>query len=169
MKECQNYWETIEKNWLSQNFDFLSLKGLSLGHFLETCNSCRYHWILIFLVVTYKLEVWEQICAWIFYCFNFERNYDVLKSKTSSILLNKNTNFNKNKTESNKENPTHNFREAKSFLQLIWSSWKKKRAFFYRLFWPKRLFKIFVLSQCIVYWILFQNRHTFTHQINITL
>ena len=29
------------------------------------------------------------------YYFNFERNYDVLQSKSSCILLNKNINFNK--------------------------------------------------------------------------
>ena len=37
---------------------------------------------------------------------NFERNYDVLKSKGPYILLNKNINFNKNETESKMENPT---------------------------------------------------------------
>ena len=36
----------------------------------------------------------------LFLYFNFERNYDVLKSKSSCILLNKNINFNKNETES---------------------------------------------------------------------
>ena len=34
---------TIEKNWHSQNFNFLSLK-----------------------------EVWEQNCVWFFHCFNSE-------------------------------------------------------------------------------------------------
>ena len=37
---------------------------------------------------------------WLFLYFNFERNYDVLKSKSPCILLNKNINFNKNETES---------------------------------------------------------------------
>ena len=37
---------TNEKNWFSQNFDFLSLKNLSLGQFLESSNSCSYHGIL---------------------------------------------------------------------------------------------------------------------------
>ena len=37
---------TIEKNWRSQNFDFLSLKNLSPGHFLENSNSQRYDLIL---------------------------------------------------------------------------------------------------------------------------
>ena len=32
---------TIEKNWRSQNFDFLSLKNLSSGQFLGSSNSGR--------------------------------------------------------------------------------------------------------------------------------
>ena len=32
---------TIEKNWRSQNFDFLSLKNMSPGHFWESSNSRR--------------------------------------------------------------------------------------------------------------------------------
>ena len=43
---------TIEKNWLSQNFDFLSLKNLSLGKLLESFSSSRYHWILKLIVAT---------------------------------------------------------------------------------------------------------------------
>ena len=42
---------------------------------------------------------------WLFYYFNFERNYDVLKSKSPCILLNKNINFNKNETESKMKIP----------------------------------------------------------------
>ena len=52
-------------------------------------------------------EVWEQNCVRFFYYFNFERNYDVLKSKSPCVLLNKNMNFNMNKTESKMKNPTH--------------------------------------------------------------
>ena len=37
----------------------------------------------------------------------FERNYDVLKSKSPCFLLNKNIKFNKNETESDIEKPTH--------------------------------------------------------------
>ena len=56
---------------------------------------------------------------WLFDCFNFERTYDVLKSKNPSILLNENTNFSKNKTESKMENPTHSFREMNLMVQII--------------------------------------------------
>ena len=49
---------------------------------------------------------------WLFNYFNFERSYDVLKSKNLCILLNKNINFSKNETESKMENPTHSFTET---------------------------------------------------------
>ena len=41
---------TTEKNWLSQNFDFLSLKNLSPGQSSGSSNSRRYYWILKLLV-----------------------------------------------------------------------------------------------------------------------
>ena len=53
---------------------------------------------------------------WLFYYFSFERKYDVLKSKSPWILLNKNINFNKNETESKIEKPTHSFRETNLML-----------------------------------------------------
>ena len=71
------------------------------------------------LVGTYKSDVWEENCVWLFYYFNFKRSYDVLKSKSPCILLNKNINFNKNETESKMENPTYSFRETNLVLQLI--------------------------------------------------
>ena len=114
---------------------------------------------------------------WLFYYFNFERNYDVLKLKGPWILFLKNVNFNKNKTELKMENPAYSFRETNLVLQCIkesqikcktvmsWSTQKKKRGhFLYRLFCLKDFLKIFVLSQCIMYWIHFQNIHTFTYQ-----
>ena len=145
---------TLEKNWRSQNFDFLSLKNLSLGQFFVSSNSRRYHWILKFLVATYKSEVWEQNCEWLFYYSNFERNYDALKSKTPCILLNKNINFNKNGTESEiphtvLERQTLCFssyknRKVKVKLRWVGARERKKRAFLYRLFCPKKIFEIFI-------------------------
>ena len=97
-----------------------------------------------------------------------------------SILLNKNINFNKNKTESKMQNPTHYFKETNLVLQLIeesqiksetvmsWSSWKKKEGIFVPFILSKRkFFSICVLSQFIVYWIHFQNKYTFTYQKTI--
>ena len=48
---------------------------------------------------------------WFFHYFNFERSYDALKSKSSSILLNKNIKFSEYETESKIENPTYSFRD----------------------------------------------------------
>ena len=56
---------------------------------------------------------------WLFYHFNFEKNYDVLKSKSASSLLRSSINFNKNETKSKIENPTHSFRETNLVPQLI--------------------------------------------------
>ena len=56
---------------------------------------------------------------WLFYYFNFERNYDALKLKSLCILLSKNINFNKNGMESKIKNPTQSSRETSLVLQLI--------------------------------------------------
>ena len=109
---------TVEKKWRTQNFDFLSLKGSSPGH-----------WIYKLFVVTEKSEGWERNCVWL-YIFYFERNYDVLKSKSPCFLLKKNLKFNKNKKESKIENPWHSFREMNHMLQLY--------------FYPKDIFLTFV-------------------------
>ena len=113
---------------------------------------------------------------WLFYNFNFERNYEVLKSKRPCILLNKNVNFNKNETQSKMESLTHSFRETKLVLQnknrklrvkLWWVGAREriKRAYFAPFISFEGTFlNICVLSQCIVYWIHFQNIHIFTYQ-----
>ena len=43
---------TIEKNWRSQNFDFVSWKNLLPGQFLVSSSSEWYNWILKLLVAT---------------------------------------------------------------------------------------------------------------------
>ena len=43
-----------------------------------------------------RVKLW----VWLFHYFYFERNYDVLKSTSPCILLNKSINFNENETES---------------------------------------------------------------------
>ena len=109
--------------------------------------------------------------------FNFGRSYDVLKSKSSYILLNKSINFNKNRTESKMENLTHTFRETNLVFHLIqesqiksktvmsWISRKKKESIFCIVYFVRReFFNISFLSQCLVYWIHFQSIHTFTYQ-----
>ena len=100
----------------------------------------------------------------LFYYFYFEKNYDVLNSRSVCIWLNKNINFNKMETESKMENPSHSFREINLVLQLIqksqiksktamsWSSRKKKEGIFVPFILSEgNFFKICDLSQCIVY------------------
>ena len=53
-----------------------------------------------------QMSVTFQNYLWLLYYFYFERNYDVLKSKSPCFLLNKNINFNKNKTELKLEEST---------------------------------------------------------------
>ena len=86
---------------------------------LGSSNSRRYYWILKLLVATQISDVWEQNCLWLFCYFNFERSYDVLKSKSPCILLSKNKNFDNNETESRMEDATHSFREISPMLQFI--------------------------------------------------
>ena len=74
-----------------------------------------------------SLNFKTSCCVWLFYGFNFQRNYDVLKSKSPCILFNKNINFNKNETESKMENPTYSFRERNLVLQLIQESQIKSK------------------------------------------
>ena len=74
----------IEKKWRFQNFDFLKLKNWSQGADIIKFSN--------FLLQLKNQR--EQNCVWLFHYFNFERNYDGLKSKNPCILLNKNINFN---------------------------------------------------------------------------
>ena len=55
----------------------------------------------------------------LFYYFNFGKIYEVLKSKSQYLLMNKNINFNKNKMELKMVNPKHAFAETTLALQLI--------------------------------------------------
>ena len=112
---------------------------------------------------------------WLFYYFDFERNYDVLNSKGPCILLNKNINLNKIETESKIENPTRSFLERRT---LCFSSYKNRKLKV-KLWWVgarerkkvicctvyfvwRKCFNICILFQCIATH--FQNIHTFTYQ-----
>ena len=143
---------------------------------LGSSNSRRYYWILKLFVAIEKMEVWEQNCVWLFYHFNFERNYEVLKSKSPGILLYKNINFNKNGTESKMEIPhtvserqtlcfsSNKNRKLKVKLWWVGARERQKRAFFVLFILSEDNFFKFVLLPCIVYWIHFQNMHTFTYE-----
>ena len=115
----------------------------------------------------------EQNCVWLFFYFNFERNYHLLKLKSPCILLSKNINFNKNKMELREMR--HGFREMNLKVQLTSESqtesktvmsWSLQQKNFFVLFILSEgnFLSICVLSQCIVYWIHFQNIHTFPYQ-----
>ena len=60
----------------------------------------------------------KKLCV-AFPLFLFERNHDVLKSKSPCFLLNKNVKYNKDKEELKIENHTHSFREINHVSQLV--------------------------------------------------
>ena len=114
--------------------------------------------------------VWEQNCVWPFYNFNFERNYDVLNSK-SPCILNKNKNF--TEMESKWKLPLtvlerrilcfSSYKNHKLKVKIRWVGPRERKRvhFLYLLFCPKEIFfNIRVLSKCKVYWTHFQNLHT---------
>ena len=114
---------------------------------------------------------------WLFHYFNFERNYDLLKSKSPWILLNKNINFSKNETESKMENlqPVlerrtlrfSSFKNRKLKIKPCWAGARerKKRVFFVPFILSKGNF---LKNLCFisVYIVLntIQKIHTFTYQ-----
>ena len=119
---------------------------------------------------------------WLFYYFDFKRNYDDIKSKGPCILLNKNINFNKNETDNRKWKITHTvlgrrrlcfslYKNRKLKVKLmIWSLRKKIEGIFCTAYFVRsNFFNICALSQGIVYWIHFQNIHTFTYQKTLLL
>ena len=92
-----------------------------------------------------KTDVWEQNFVRRFYHFNFERNYDVLKSKSQCTLLNKNINLIKTKRNRKWKIP-HTVLERQS---LCFSSYKNRKLkvkpckrvdFWYSLFCSKGIF-----------------------------
>ena len=109
---------------------------------------------------------------WLFCYFNFERNNVLVNSKSACIFLNKNINFNENETESKNGNPHcemcfSSYKNCKLKMKLWWveAHERKKQAFFVLFILSEGNFcYICVLSQCIVYWIHFQNIYTSTSQ-----
>ena len=101
-----------------QNFDFQRV-FLSPGQFwgAPTHTDIIDFWNFL-LQLKSQTSGSKTVC--LFYYFNFERSYDVLKSQSPCILLNKNMNFNKNESESEVESPTHrDIIEKNLVLQLI--------------------------------------------------
>ena len=126
--------ETFSKRWFfglkkfvtRSVFGELQLTQRSLNFKTSFCNL--------------KSEVWEQNYMRLFYYFNFERNYDVSKSKSPCILLKKNINFNKSETN-------HKLKESQIKSKIVMSE-RKKRVFFVTFILPEENFLTFVLFQC---------------------
>ena len=77
---------TIEKKWHTQNFNFLSLESSSPHQFLGASTHADVIEFSNFLL-QFKNQRSGSKNEWLFYYFNFEGNYDVLKSKSSFFLL----------------------------------------------------------------------------------
>ena len=120
-------------------------------------NSCAY--------------VWEQSCASFFYYYNFERNYDVLKSKSPCFYW--------KKTKQNRKWKiprrfferwtlcVSSYKNRKLKVELWWAGAhkRKKSALFVTFFCSKKIFfNICVLLQCLMFWTNFQNIYTFEYQ-----
>ena len=88
---------TTEKNWCSQNFDFLSLKNVSPGQFLGSSNSHRSPNFKTSCCNLKMMDLGAKLCV------AFLLFYQL---KSPCFLLKTNINFNKNKTELKMENPT---------------------------------------------------------------
>ena len=104
----------------------------------------------------------------LFYYFNFEKSYDVLKSKIPWIFLNKNIGFNKNETQSK---IPHKVLERQTLWLwcedlMSWSSQNKGKCIFCTVCFVQSdfFFQIFAFTQCIVHYIHFHNKLTFTFQ-----
>ena len=86
------------KGTIEKNMEKLTLSKLQFSIFkksvtrsgLGSSNSRSCHIILKDFITIKKSEVWRQNCLWLLYHFDFETNYDVFKSKSPCILLNKN-------------------------------------------------------------------------------
>ena len=142
-----------EKNWRSQNFDFLGVKNLSTGQFWgsPTDESIIKFWNFLLQLIKQKYGN-KTMSDFSIISFFKGINYNFLKSERTCILLNKNINFNKSKTDSKMENRTHTFRETKLALQVIsqlriksntvmsWSSQKKKEDIFCTVYFVRRNF-----------------------------
>ena len=107
---------------------------------------------------------------WLFYYLPFERNYDVLKSNDLCILLNKNINFNQNwkirhTVLERRTMCFSSYKNRKLKVKLWWvgACERKKTTFFVPLILSEVFLTFVFLSHCIVYWIHFQNIHTFTY------
>ena len=162
------YWDNVTywKFWLSKFKKFVSrsvfgefqLILISLNFKTSCCN-----------LKTRGLGA--KPCVALLIIFYFKKNYDFLKSK-SPFSIPFWVFLKKTKRNLKWKFPKHSFRACasaririKSKPMRSWSSWKTKKGIFCNVYFVRRnFFNIYVLSQCIVYWINFQNTYTFTYQ-----
>ena len=108
---------TFEKNWRSQNFDFLGLKNCHQVSFWGApIHTDIIKFSNFFLQLKNQRSGSKTLCGF--------SNILIL---SPCILFNKNINFYKNETESKMGNPTHSFREMNLVLQLIYESQIKSK------------------------------------------
>ena len=148
----------MRKKLTFSKINFLNLKYLSPGQRAATHAD-----ITEFQTFCCNLKITS---LQIFYIFNFERNYDVLNSKSLYILLNKYITLIKTKrnwkwkiTHTVLERRTlYSYKNRKLKVKLWWvgARVRKMREFVvpFTLF-EGHFFNICVLSQCIVYWMHF--------------
>ena len=105
---------TIDEKSRSKNFDFLSLKKFVTRSIFAELKITK-------ISLNFKLKNHRPGSKTVsgFSIILILKGIKVLKLKSPSILLNKNINFNKSKTESKIENPKHSFRETNLALQLV--------------------------------------------------
>ena len=90
---------------------------------------------------------------WLYYYFDFERNYGALKSKSPSILRNKSSNFNKNnrikigksRTQFLERHSAH-MKTVKLKVKLMIGACKRKKHFLYHLCCLKEIFLAYLFS-----------------------
>ena len=126
-----------------------------------------------------KKKAWKKICTWLFYYFYFGRTYGVLKSKSPSHVFCWRKIWTLIKTRWNRKwkiphtvferwnRSFSSYKNCESKVKLYWvgACARKKSAFFVMfILFKGNVFKICVLSHCMVYWMNFENIYTFAYQ-----
>ena len=110
----RSYWGklTCSKLWFSESKKFVFRPVFDEFLLMQISLNFKILLLWIFNYFSSLLNLKNQkfgsksICRF----FNFERNYNILKSKSPCFLLNRKVNFSKCETESKMKNPTDAFR-----------------------------------------------------------
>ena len=168
-----------EKNWRSQNINFLGLKKFVTMSILGSSHSRRYNWISKLLLQLKNQRSGNKTVCGFFCYFGFERNYDVWKLKIPAFCWTKILTL--IKTERNRKSKIphivlerrtlcfNSFKNHKLKIKLRWvgARKRKKEGIFSTVYFVRRnFFNICVLSQFILYLIHF---HFILYLIHILL